>query len=117
VTDERLPRIDELMRRTQAAMGERDPATPFTQSRYPFTYAYDYIRDHAEAFELPAELCGSRSGVAGWVRRLLWDTDRISELTPAQETLTATLLVVLADQYCLEWGIQMPADRMERASL
>jgi hypothetical protein len=51
---------------------------PVIESRYPHTYAYDYVRSHPEAFDLPTDLL-SRAGVAGWLRDRLDDDSRSPE--------------------------------------
>lgn len=64
------------------------PAPPFIPTRYPYTYAYDYIRSHNEEFGVP--LATSRADCAGLFKD-----------GPAKEEVVR----LLADAYLREHGI------------
>lgn len=69
---------------------------PFTEDRYPYTYAYDYLRTHWEQFGLERWL--SRGECAALFRgpdgELREDKEQICEL--------------LADAYLRQWHIERP---------
>lgn len=66
-------------------------AERFSPTRYPYTYAYDYLRAHAEYFGLPSNM--SREQCSG----LLYSN-------PDKEAICR----LLADAYLREWGIKKP---------
>lgn len=58
--------IIDVANRIDAIERTPPPGMAFSPTRYPYTYAYDYMRSHAEQFGLPNNL--SRAECAGIVR-------------------------------------------------
>lgn len=65
--------------------------------RYPFTYAYDFVKLHADEFGLPQEHHGSRIGVAKWLRHQLG--------VGSEHDLYKMVCYTLADAYLREYNI------------
>ncbi len=42
-----------------------------SSTRYPYTYAYDFLRSHADVFGIPENLTDSRAAVGRWLRESL----------------------------------------------
>lgn len=77
------------VRRVIKDIEERPEATSqFTANRYPYTYAYDYLRSHPEDFGLPRGL--ARMDCASLLKNNK-DKEKIC--------------VLLADAYLREWNI------------
>lgn len=88
---------------------ERHPEELSTASvsRFPYTYAYDFIRSNAQEFRLPPELVGSRAGVAGWYNDTYGDDDLDDDSFQG--------LVDLADAYMREHRLWLPeSERLAR---
>ena len=81
-----------------------NPVNTFTPGRYPFTYAYDYVRSHAGAFGITAPGLLSRAEVSKYIVR---DTD-----DPAHRVRTC---IVLAHAYMREHHIKAPYDQTTAA--
>lgn len=44
------------------------PREAFIATRFPFTYAYDFLRSNPEAFGIPLDITGSRGRIGGFIR-------------------------------------------------
>lgn len=76
-----------------AAIEDRPkPENQFSPTRWPYTYAYDYMKSHDI---LGAAAHGSRSECAGLLR-----------YAPDKERIVR----ILALAYCREWDIRIPLD-------
>jgi len=75
----------------------------FSPSRWPWTYAYDFVRAH-HAYDM------SRSEVAGLL------SDYVSGLVPEYQfsTLKSLIASQLARAYCLENDIDVPWDVLDK---
>lgn len=70
----------------------------FIPTRYPYTYAYDYLRSHATDFGIDQDTAGSRSATAGWLRQHLgYGSDDPRHLP---------IVEALADAYMKLWRIE-----------
>ena len=79
---------------------EPDSGEQFSPTRYPYTYAYDFLRFHAAEFGIPADVAGSRSAVSRWLRDYV-------ESPHDKDTDAHELLVrQFADAYLSEHGIR-----------
>lgn len=65
----------------------------FVPTRYPYTYAYDYLKTHADEFGLPRWMCR-----ADYAAILRGNDDKDAICT------------MLADAYLREWGISKPEE-------
>lgn len=73
----------------------------FVPTRYPYTYAYDYLAYHDREFAIDADaVAEGRSGVARWLRRQMDASVQPSQFLEA--------LQLLADAYLREWHITIP---------
>lgn len=75
-----------------AIEARKSQAVPFIEGRYPYTYAYDYLRSHAADFGLHHYI--SRSECAGMLRN-----------NPDKEAVC----IMLAEAYLREHDITKPA--------
>lgn len=85
----------EFIQFTGLTLHNRDKPMPFTEGRYPFTYAYDYFRTHYTPGSMK-----SRGETGAFIRRHCQarnlDFDQVVE--------------DLADLYMAEWNIVRPED-------
>lgn len=95
------------------------PQLSVTESRYPFTYAYDFLRSHPSAFGLrEGRVSGetwSRGDMAGKLRQMIqsnlgFGSTRWEELTKDQRELVSQeqhrLACLLADAYIREHNLR-----------
>ena len=75
---------------------KRPIGTQFTPSRYPFTYAYDYARSHADSLWPDLDGGLSRTETAG---RLRCETGVTSSETGPRRVAHDSMLCLLADRY------------------
>lgn len=71
--DERYRKMAEVIADILAKEGEPSEQG-FTPTRYPYTYAWDFVRNHQRpqsdtVFDFPSDIAGSRSETSGWVRK------------------------------------------------
>jgi len=69
----------------------------FIPTRYPYTYAYDYVRERS--------VTGSRHDAGLWVRR-------VADITAMP---VETLVEIFADAYLRQYNIQRPAQELAAA--
>lgn len=73
-----------------------EPGEGFIPTRFPFTYAYDFLRANPDAFGIPVELTGSRGRIAGFIREHTADDDeRLKVIQAAAEAYLIHNRVVL----------------------
>lgn len=83
---------------------------PVTPTRYPYTYAYDFLRGHAAVFGMPAEFVGSRSQTSAWLQEQIGGRAKSREWL-AENALEGAdyrhylVCCKLADAYIREWDL------------
>ena len=86
----------EVQRTTAAILDRlRDSGEPFIPTRYPFTYAYDFARNHADDFDFPHYL--SRAETSAWVTHY-------ADITGQDR---GDVVVALADGYIAQWNVKV----------
>lgn len=98
------------VRRTIAALARPPVAIPFTEGRWPFTYAFDFVRCHPEAFGFDPTVSIGRADVSISLTRAVGGVPVGGEsfLTAEQREEKRRICVLLAYAYCQENGIAVP---------
>lgn len=84
--------LDEIRRIIHSIENAEPVRNSFIEGRYPYTYAYDYVRSHQRQFGIPGEM-RSRADVSAMYRD-----------SPDKEAIVR----LLADAYCREHNIWNP---------
>lgn len=85
-----------------------NPRETVIPGRFPFTYAYDYLRSHAEIFGVPADVAGSRAAVSGWVN------ERLGQSATSESPEKIRVCVVLAWEYMQLHALRITPEAMAR---